>query len=246
MSQPKTSPSIDAAALADRLRTVRERIEAACARANRLPEEITLVGISKTFPLEASRVAFEHGIRDFGENRAGPLSEKATAWPGEYLGGEIRWHMVGHLQRNKAKDIVEHADVFHALDSPRLAKELNKRAGREERVLPCFVQVHISGEESKYGLDPEETHEYLDTLKDFPHLHVIGLMGLASFVDDPEDVRPQFQLLRELRDTYDDSDNPVVKMNALSMGMSNDFEVAIEEGATHLRLGTAIFGPRDY
>lgn len=246
MSQPKTSSSIDAAAIAERLRTVRERIGAACARANRSPEEITLVGISKTFPLEASRVAFEHGLTDFGENRAGPLSEKATAWPGAYLGGEIRWHMVGHLQRNKAKDIVAHADVFHALDSPRLAKELNKRARKEDRVLPCFVQVHISGEESKYGLDPETTHGYLDELKDFPHLHIIGLMGLASFVDDPEEIRPQFQLLRTLRDTYDDTDNPVVKMKALSMGMSNDYEVAIEEGATHLRLGTAIFGPRDY
>ncbi len=238
--------TIQSADIKERLATVRQRVEAACERAGRSADDVHLIAISKTFPLAVSKAAYDVGLKDFGENRAGDLTEKAKAWPGEHLGGDIRWHMVGHLQRNKAKDIVEHADVFHALDSPRLAKELEKRAGREGRVLRCFAQVNISGEDSKYGLNPEKTHAFLDSLAKFSHIHVVGLMGMASFVEDPEDVRHQFQLLRGLRDRYDDSQNTSVDLDFLSMGMSNDFEVAIEEGATHIRLGTAIFGPRDY
>ena len=156
------------------------------------------------------------------------------------------WHMVGHLQTNKAKFIARHADWFDALDSPRLAEELNKRAAKNDRVLPCLVQVNITGDDQKYGLDPAETHDYLDHCAQYDHLAVRGLMALASFVDDPEDVRGEFRRMRELHETYDASDNPQVEMAELSIGMSNDFEVAIEEGSTMIRLGTSIFGPRDY
>ena len=152
--------------------------------------------------------------------------------------------MIGHLQRNKAKDVARHADLFEALDSPRLAKELEKRAEAEERVLPCLVQVNVSGEESKYGLGPDDVHAFLDRVAEHEHLRVRGLMTLAAPADDPEDVRPQFRLLRELLEGYNARGTGRAPLDVLSMGMSGDFEVAIEEGATHVRIGSALFGPR--
>ena len=238
--------TIDARAFAERLETARERIEQACQRAGRSADEVKLVAVSKTFPLEAIEVACDLGLRAFGENRAGELSEKAEALPGEHLGGDVQWHMIGHLQRNKAKDVAEHADVFQALDSPRLAKELDKRCRREERVMPCLAQVNIAGQEQKYGLAPEETHAFLDGLAQYECLRVCGLMAMAKYTDDPETVRPSFRRMRELFETYDASANPRVQMDELSIGMSGDFEVAIEEGATQVRLGSALFGSRDY
>lgn len=238
--------TIDAQAIAERLEAVRERIEQACQRAGRSPDEVQLVAVSKTFPLAAIAAAREVGLRDFGENRAGELEEKAARRPGEYGGGDLRWHMIGHLQRNKAKTIAETADFFQALDSPRLADELDKRCRREGRVLPCFVQVNITGQDQKYGIAPEETHAYLDSLAEHEHLAVRGLMAMAAYTEDPETVRPQFRQMRELFETYDAGSNPRVEMRELSIGMSGDFEVAVEEGSTQVRLGSAIFGPRDY
>ena len=163
--------------------------------------------------------------------------------PGRIGGGDICWHMVGHLQRNKAKDVAAHADLFEALDSPRLAKELNKRALAEERVVPCLVQVSVSGEDSKYGLDPDQVHAFVDQVAAYDGLRIRGLMTLAALTDDPEDVRPQFRLLAPSgRDLHRSRARP--DWTSLSMGMSGDFEVAIEEGATHVRIGSAIFGPR--
>ena len=243
---PADTPTIDARALAERLEQVRERIEGACQRAGRSAEEVKLVAVSKTFPLEAVRAAYALGLRAFGENRAGELSEKAEALPGDHLGGDVQWHMIGHLQRNKAKDVAAHADVFQALDSSRLAKELDKRCRREGRVLPCLVQVNIAGEEQKYGLAPEEAHAFLDSLAAYEHLRVRGLMAMAKYTEDPETVRPSFRRMRALFETYDASANPRVRMDELSIGMSGDFEVAIEEGATQVRLGSALFGPREY
>lgn len=237
---------IDEKVIAERLDTVRERIEQACQRAGRSSEEVTLVGVSKTHPVEAVAMAREAGLRDLGENRVQELTEKAEAIHGAYQGGDIRWHMIGHLQRNKAKEVIACADLFHALDSPRLARELDKRAAAEGRVLPCLVQVNVSGEDSKFGLDPDQTRHMLRRLAEHEHLHIQGLMTLAAPTDDPEDVRPQFRLLRELFETCDTSTYPHVNMQILSMGMSGDFEVAIEEGATHVRIGTAIFGAREW
>lgn len=231
-------------AITERLEHVRERIARACERADRSPEEITLVAVTKTFPLEVVRAAQAVGLTDVAESRGRELRDKAREVPGQVEGGDVTWHMVGHCQTNKAKFVARHADVFHALDSPRLADELDKRARKNDRVLPCFVQVNVSEEESKYGVPADEAYAFLDQLADYEHLRIQGLMTLATLVDDPEAVRPEFRRLRELAERYDDENHPTVTLKDLSMGMSNDFEVAVEEGATHLRLGTALFGPR--
>jgi pyridoxal phosphate enzyme (YggS family) len=243
---PEVNDQIRPEAVAERMHSVRERVAQACERAGRSPDEITIVAISKTFPMQAIESGKAAGLDHFGENRARQLRDKAKARPGVFEGGDVTWHMVGHLQTNKAKFVARHADWFDALDSPRLAEELDKRAAKNDRVLPCLVQVNITGEEQKYGLDPAETHDYLDHCAQYDHLAIKGLMALASFVDDPEAVRGEFQRMRELFETYDASGNPRVEMAELSIGMSNDFEVAIEEGSTMVRLGTSIFGPRDY
>lgn len=231
-----------------RAAAVRERIAAACARAGRDPSEVRLVAVTKTFPVEVVRAGIEAGLTDFGENRVQELEEKAGAIPGEVGGGAIRWHLIGSLQRNKAKRTVELADEFHALDSDRLAKELDKRAAAAGRVLPCFVQVNVSDEDTKSGFAPDDVHPFLDRLADFEHLRVVGLMTLAAPVETEDEletvVRPQFQRLRALAETYDASGNPRVELRRLSMGMSGDYEVAIEEGATDVRIGSALFGAR--
>ena len=242
---PQTQ-DVDVRAIRERLTDVRERIEQACQRAGRDAEDLTLVAVSKTFPLAAIEAAHELDLDHFGENRARQLRDKARECPGVYHGGDWQWHMVGHLQRNKAKFVARHADWFQALDSPRIAEELDKRAAKNDRVLPCLAQVNITRQERKYGIMPDAIHDYLDHLAQYEHLEVRGLMALGSFADDPEDVRPEFREMRELFETYDDRANPRVTMQTLSLGMSNDFEVAIEEGSTMLRLGSAIFGPRDY
>lgn len=232
-------------AVTQRLSNVRERIAKACERAGRT-NDVTIMGVTKTFPLEAIEAGKTAGLTHFGENRARELREKAGERPGAFKGGDMKWHMVGHLQTNKAKFIARHADWFDALDSARLADELDKRAAKNDRVLPCLVQVNISGEEQKYGLAPEETHDFLDHCAQYEYLSIRGLMAMASFVEDAEEVRGQFRRMRELFDGYDASGHPEVEMQELSIGMSNDFEVAVEEGSTIVRLGSALFGPRHY
>ncbi len=232
-------------AVTQRLSNVRERIAQACERAGRA-NDVTVMGVTKTFPLEAIEAGKTAGLVHFGENRARELREKARERPGAFEGGDVKWHMVGHLQTNKAKFIARHADWFDALDSARLADELDKRAAKNDRVLPCLVQVNISGEEQKYGLAPEETHDFLDHCAQYEYLSIRGLMAMASFVEDAEEVRGQFRRMRELFDGYDATDHPQVEMQELSIGMSNDFEVAVEEGSTTVRLGSALFGLRDY
>ena len=229
--------------IAARLDAVRERMVQACQRVGRRPDEVTLVGVTKKFAVDVIEAAHRAGLRDFGENRVQELTEKAAALPGAIQGGTLRWHMVGHLQRNKARDVVACADVFHALESLRLAAELDRRAALAGRTLPCFVQVNVSGEASKFGLEPGDVLDMLDRLAAFEHLSVVGLMTLAAPVADPEDVRPQFRRLRQVFEQYNQT-GPRQPMSYLSMGMSGDYEVAIEEGATHVRLGTALFGPR--
>jgi len=226
-----------------RVEEVRERMAQACERAGRSLDEITIVAVSKTFPMQAIDSGTEAGLHHFGENRARALRDRAEERPGQWKGGDVCWHMIGHLQTNKAKFIARHADRFEALDSPRLAEELDKRAAKNDRVLPCFVQVNISGADQKYGMPPEELHDFLDACAAYEHLYIDGLMGMASFVDDSETVRSEFAHLRTLAETYTGT-APNVQLDQLSMGMSNDFEVAIEEGSTVVRIGSAIFGPR--
>ena len=222
-------------AIAQRWEALRERIARSCQRAGRLSREVTLVGVTKTFPLGVIAAALEAGLRDLGENRVQELALKARATPQD----ACRWHMIGHLQRNKAKDVVKHADVFHAIDSLRLAETLNKRAEEAARALPCFVQVNVSQEGSKFGLEEAETLDVLRRLEELEHLRIIGLMTLAAPARDPEEVRPQFRKMRALLEAYEGKG-----LSSLSMGMSGDFEIAIEEGATHIRVGSALFGRR--
>lgn len=243
---PEIQEQIRPEAVANRVQSVRERIAKACERAGRSPDEITIVGISKTFPMQAVESGKAAGIDHFGENRARQLRDKARTRPGRFKAGDVVWHMVGHLQTNKAKFVARHADWFDALDSLHLAEELDERAAKNNRVLPCLVQVNVTGEEQKYGLDPAEVHDVLDQCAQFDHLAIKGLMAMASFGDDSEQVRDEFRRVRSLFETYDPTGNPRVEMTELSIGMSNDFEIAVEEGSTMVRIGSAIFGPRDY
>lgn len=232
--------------LQDRLDDIRQRISRACQRAGRRAEEVTLVAVTKNFPIETIQAAIEAGLTDFGENRVQEFVEKAERIPGQVMGGEVTWHMIGHLQRNKAREVARLADRFHALDSHRLARELEKRAAGEDRVLPCLIQVNTSGETTKSGVDPGEVDHFLGELMGLEHLRIEGLMTIAAFTNDPEEVRSEFRTLRELLERCQTISPLKSQFNKLSMGMSNDFEVAIEEGATHVRIGSALFGERPY
>ena len=224
--------------VARNLQRVRERIEAACARAGREPDEVTLVAVSKTFPPEAIEAAVRAGVRDIGENRVQEAYEKY-----QRLGRIATWHLVGHLQTNKAKRAVQFFDWVHSVDSVHLAKELSKRCEALQREVNVLVEVNTSGEESKYGVRPEEAAELVEEVAELPGLRLQGLMTIAAIVPEPEEARSYFRLLRELRDDLVRR-GIVESLPHLSMGMTDDFEVAIEEGATMVRIGRAIFGPR--
>ncbi|PAP78073.1 YggS family pyridoxal phosphate-dependent enzyme [Rubrivirga marina] len=228
--------------ITERATDVRRRIAEAADRAGRDAEAVTLVAVTKTHPLETVRAAIAAGLRDLGENRVQELVDKSDAIPGEADGGDVRWHLIGSLQRNKARDAAARADLFHALDSVRLAKALEKKAADAGRVLPVLVQVNISGEDAKHGVEPEDAYDLLQTAAERGHLRPVGLMGMAAIAEDDDDlervVRPAFRTLRQL---YEGSPIP---LSVLSMGMSGDYEVAVEEGATHVRVGSALFGPR--
>jgi pyridoxal phosphate enzyme (YggS family) len=213
------------------IKEVQKRIARACQRSRRSPGEITLVAITKAAEVPAIRTAFNSGIRDFGENRVQDAEEKIAQLAD--LKSGVTWHMVGHLQSNKAKSAVGIFDIIHSVDSVRLAEILNRRAEKPLRVL---LEVNVSGEATKGGFSVGETEAAVKEIKELPHLKVLGLMTVVPFVSDPEEVRPMFRKLRELRDSYG--------LEHLSMGMTDDFEVAVEEGATMLRIGRAIFGER--
>lgn len=219
------------------LASVEDRVARACARAGRSRGSVRLLSVSKTVPAHILRVAHQAGIRSFGENKI----QEATAKREALADLAIEWSIVGHLQTNKAKYLTRIASEFHALDSLRLADLIEKRLEREDRLLDVFVQVNTSGEDSKFGLHPDAFLPFVDTLSQFPHLKPRGLMTLAILGDDMVRVRQCFALLRSLRD---DAVKRHPGLIELSMGMSGDFEVAIEEGATAVRVGQAIFGPR--
>lgn len=226
-----------------RVEEVRSRIAEACRRAGRSDDEVTLVAVTKTFSAETVMEAVAAGLLDFGENRVQELTQKAHEL--EMLGARpsVRWHMIGHLQRNKARDVVEVAACFHGLDSLRLAVELDKRASVGERVLPCLVQVNTSGEESKAGIHPDGVRSLVDGIRELERIDLRGLMTIAAPAENPEEVRHEFRALRQIRDSLVAEDSHL-SLEYLSMGMSGDYEVAIEEGATHVRIGSAIFGGR--
>jgi hypothetical protein len=213
------------------VREVNRRIAQACERSHRSPGEITLVAITKGVEVQAIRAAFDSEIRDFGENRVQEAEAKIVQLAD--LKPNVTWHMVGHLQSNKAKSAVELFDIIHSVDSVRLAEILNRRA---QKTLPVLLEVNVSGEATKGGFSIVETEAAVKAIKQLHNLKMLGLMTVAPFVADPEEVRTVFRKLRELRDS--------LGLEHLSMGMTDDFEVAVEEGATMLRIGRAIFGER--
>ncbi|MAY82507.1 MAG: YggS family pyridoxal phosphate-dependent enzyme [Flavobacteriales bacterium] len=202
-----------------------------------IPDSVTLVAVSKTKPAEMIQDAYQSGHLDYGENKAQEMQAKAKELP-----KDIRWHFIGHLQRNKVKYIAPHVHLIHSVDSLRLLREINKRAGNEERVIDVLLQVYIAKEESKYGLDEEEVIEIMesDDFKSFENVKVIGLMGMATNTDNMETVRREFKSLK----TFFDKIKQQYDFSILSMGMTNDYEIAVEEGSTMLRVGSAIFGAR--
>ena len=219
-------------------RVVRERVDRACERAARDPKTVTIVAVSKTHPIEAVRAAFAAGATDFGENYAQELaSKRAELGPNDAL----RWHYIGRLQRNKAKLVAGQVALVHAVDSLELAQELAKRAGGV--VQPILASVNIAGEETKGGISPDAALQLAADLTAVPGVRLDGLMTMPPPADDPEASRPAFEALRVLRDRIEQAHGRALPV--LSMGMSGDFEVAIACGATHVRIGTAIFGSRD-
>jgi len=228
--------------LPERVANVRQRIDAAARRCKRLPEEITLVAISKTHPTEILRAAIDAGVTDLGENRVQEAEEKIVE-----LGRQAaRWHLVGHLQANKARRAVDLFDVIHSLDSPALAQRLNRLCEAEgRRELQVLIQMDFAGEKNKTGVDPRELPQLLETTAASDRLRLIGLMVLPPYFENPDCARPFFKALRELRDQLQLQGIFGERTGELSMGMSHDFEIAIEEGATMVRVGTAIFGERD-
>jgi len=219
---------------------VQERIVAACRRSRRVPDDVKLVAISKTFPPECIRAAYEAGLRDFGENRVQEAMVKRPA----LLDLSITWHLVGHLQTNKAKAARELFHWVHAVDSFRLAQNLDQAAAAGGGRLPVLLEVNLGDEASKAGVGESEIIQLAEQVSRLGTLEVRGLMVIPPFLDDPELVRPYFRRLRELAQEIDSRNIPNLSMQELSMGMSHDFEVAIEEGATIIRVGTAIFGVR--
>ena len=227
--------------IAERLGAVRAEIGTACERAGRDPDEVTVVGVTKTHPVAVVKEALAAGLVDLGENRAQELLPKAEA--AEAMGLEPRWHFVGHLQRNKVRQVLPRIAALHSLDSARLAEAVERRAAlldgsptMPSRALPCYLEINVAGEASKEGVDPAQLPELLRALQSYPRIEVAGLMTVAPLVDDAQEARPVFRRLRELAAAHG--------LRGLSMGMTGDYAVAVEEGATVVRLGRVLFGAR--
>ena len=227
--------------LKENLEYVESQIREACERSGRLREEVTLIAVSKTKPVEVLREAYDLGVRVFGENKVQELADKY-----EELPKDIRWHMIGHLQRNKVKYIIDKVELIHSVDSLRLAETIEKEAAKHNITANILIEVNVAKEESKFGLMPEELDEFVSEVAKFPHIQVQGLMTIAPFVDDPEENRGIFQRLRKLSVDIAAKNVDNITMCILSMGMTNDYTVAVEEGAAMVRVGTGIFGARDY
>jgi pyridoxal phosphate enzyme (YggS family) len=226
--------------IAENVQHVRERIQKACERGRRDPQGVLLIAVSKTFDATKVREAVESGAVDIGENFAQELQEKRTALNDP----SIRWHFVGHLQSNKVKYIADFIHLIHSVDHWSVAEEIDKRAAKVRRVINALVEVNTSGEQTKFGVRPESALEFVKSVAQLKNLKLKGLMTIGPFLPHPEESRPAFQRLHALRDEIRDAGIENVEMTELSMGMTQDFEVAIEEGATMIRVGTAIFGPR--
>lgn len=223
------------------LENVEEKICAACKRAGRDRNEVTLIAVSKTKPVEMIEACFTQGIRVFGENKVQELCEKY-----EVLPKDLKWHLIGHLQRNKVKYITDKAVLIHSVDSLRLAKAISEDAVKKGINVSVLIEVNVSEEDSKFGVKTEETESLIREISKLPNIFVKGLMTIAPYTEVPEENRSIFRTLKQLSVDIDGKNIDNVSMSILSMGMTGDYEVAIEEGATMIRVGTGIFGERDY
>ena len=227
--------------LAENLQQVNANIEKACAAVGRAPSEITLVAVSKTKPVSMLQEAYDAGARVFGENKVQEIMDKYDQLP-----SDIQWHMIGHLQRNKVKYIIDKVAMIHSVDSLRLAQTIEQEAAKKELVMPILLEVNVAEEDTKFGLKVEEVLPLLEQISSFSHIQVKGLMTIAPFVENPEENREVFRTLKKLSVDISAKNINNVTMSVLSMGMTGDYEVAIEEGATMVRVGTGIFGERNY
>lgn len=225
--------------IAENLNDVRRRIQEACVRSGRHMEDVTLIAVSKTKPLSDLQDAYDADARDFGENKVQEIVEKAPEMP-----EDARFHMIGHLQRNKVKQVLKHVVMIHSVDSVRLAEQIQADAAKADLVMDILLEVNVAEEESKFGFKVEEVEEAVRTISTFPNVHICGLMTIAPFVDDAEENRPVFKKLYQLAVDIKSKNIDNVSMGVLSMGMTGDYEVAVEEGATLIRVGTGIFGTR--
>lgn len=227
--------------LKENYRNVQENIQRACEKVNRSVDEVTLISVSKTKPLSMLQEAYDCGAREYGENKVQEMTEKEGQLP-----KDIHWHMIGHLQTNKVKYIAPYVHLIHSVDSLKLAQEINRQGEKCNRSIPILIEVNIAEEESKFGIKKEETISLVREISKLPHVAIKGLMTIAPFVDDPEDNRVYFRGIKELSVDIANENIDNVCMDVLSMGMTGDYMVAIEEGATMVRVGTGIFGERDY
>ncbi len=223
------------------LENVRRRMAEACEKSGRAAEDVRLIAVSKTKPVSALEEAYACGCRDFGENKVQELVEKY-----EVLPKDIRWHMIGHLQRNKVKYIVDKVYLIHSVDSLRLAQEIEKEAAKHKKTVNILIEVNVAEEESKFGVTSEDVLELVREVAKMPHIRVKGLMTIAPYVEDAEENRPYFEKLKKIYVDIIHKNIDNVFMEELSMGMTGDYEVAILEGATYIRVGTGIFGERNY
>ncbi len=227
--------------LKENLAFVENEIQEACKRAGRDRRDVTLIAVSKTKPVSELKEAYDLGVRVFGENKVQELADKY-----EKLPKDIHWHMIGHLQRNKVKYIIDKVDLIHSVDSLRLAETIESEAAKRNITVNILIEVNVAGEESKFGLSPQELPKFVEEVAKFPHIRVQGLMTIAPFVEDSEENRAIFESLRKLSVDIEGKNVDNMTMRVLSMGMTNDYSVAVEEGATMVRVGTGIFGARDY
>lgn len=221
----------------ERIRQVESRIAEACERSGRDRKDVNVIAVTKYVSIDTTQEAVASGLQHLGENR---WQDAQAKW--EAIGSGATWHFIGHLQTNKVKDVIGKFATIHSLDRLSLAKEVDRQAGKLGIVADCFLQVNVSGEQTKYGLAPEQLIPFAEQLSDYPNIRVIGLMTMAPFEAEAEETRPVFRGLRELRDKLNSLGTLGYSVPHLSMGMSNDFEVAIEEGATWIRLGTVLVG----
>lgn len=227
--------------LKDNFDKVNTNIQAACDRVGRNREDVTLIAVSKTKPIQMLQEAYDFGVHVFGENKVQEIVDKYEALP-----KDISWHMIGHLQRNKVKYIIDKVDMIHSVDSLRLAETIEKEAAKKDLIIKILIEVNVAKEESKFGVMPEKVEELVSQVSQLPHIRICGLMTIAPFVENPEENRIYFNRLRNIAVDIERKKSDNVIMSILSMGMTNDYEVAIEEGSTMVRVGTGLFGARNY